>query len=66
MKSDLEVAAMSINDARSYLGGISRNTLDQFADRGLIVSKKLGRRRIVLRASMDKYLASLPDFRIAA
>lgn len=64
--SNADCAALSIEQARAYLGGISRAKLDQLVIGGQIASKKLGRRRLVLRASLDSFLTGLPDFKSAA
>ena len=65
-KPDFECAAMSIDAARAYIGGVSRKKIDELVARGLISSKKLDRRRIVMKASLDQFLATLPEFRSAA
>ena len=61
VKPDLEIFAISIDTAMVYMGSISRRKVLQLIERGSIKSKKLGARRIILKRSVDEYLAGLPE-----
>ncbi len=61
MKHNIEVAALSIDDTMAYLGNVSRRKIEQLIEHGSLKSRKLGRRRIVMKRSVDQYLESLID-----
>jgi len=56
-KADLKPALASIRDGCRYLGGISRAKL--YADvLPLLETVKLGNRRLIVIASLDRFIAS--------
>jgi excisionase family DNA binding protein len=44
------------DEARTILGGIGRTKLDELLLRGEIASAKIGRRRLVSRASLHEFI----------
>ena len=49
----------SIPESQTYLGGISRTTLYQLRDSGLVRFVKVGRRSFVTTASLDEYVTQI-------
>jgi hypothetical protein len=48
---------------KDYTGGVlSRSRAYELLKAGVLRAKKLGRRTGIVRASVDAYLAALPDF----
>lgn len=45
---------------------VSRSELYRAMSRGDLVAKKNGRKTLILRDDLTRYLASLPDFAVAA
>lgn len=57
--------ALSIRDAVA-VSPVSRSELYNAMKRGDLRAKKLGRRTIILRDDLVRYLGSLPDYEAAA
>lgn len=53
-------AALTTDDAARYIGQ-GRTTLYRLIKEGRLRSKKIGRKRIILRDDLDKYLSELED-----
>jgi excisionase family DNA binding protein len=53
---------ISVKEAAMVLG-ISRNYMYSLLDMGLIESRYMGRRRLVLLSSLHDFVASLPEVR---
>jgi excisionase family DNA binding protein len=52
-------ALLSINATRRELGDRSRSTVYELIDQGEIEAVRAGRRRLVVGASIDRYVAKL-------
>ena len=55
MTTELEGRSFNIADARKYLGGISQPQLYKLFKSGRIGSYKIGSRRYVTQAQLDKF-----------
>lgn len=55
-------ALLNREEAAAYLAQISTRKLDQLQAEGLVIPKALKGTRCYLRADLDKYAASLPDW----
>jgi hypothetical protein len=51
-------------DAAAYLGDISTRKLDELQAQGRLIPKKLDGRRVYLRADLDEFGESLPDWEV--
>jgi len=61
MKRDaVEPAGLSVAEACRYLS-VGQTTLYALLKDQKLASRKLGRRRIILKASLDRLLATLPS-----
>jgi len=56
--STLRPALVSVEDARKYLGNISRAKLYEMIGAGDVRTAKIGGRRMVAVASMDAFIAA--------
>lgn len=61
----LSPMAVSVNDA-AKIAGASRTALYEALQRKELSAKKNGRRTLILRAELARYLSSLPDYRSSA
>ncbi|QDM40813.1 helix-turn-helix domain-containing protein [Altererythrobacter sp. TH136] len=57
----LEQILVSVDDACALLGGIGRTNLYARLARGELESRKLGKRRLILVASIEKLIANCED-----
>lgn len=48
--------ALSVEDARQYLGGVSRNTLYRLFKSNDLKSFTVNKRRLVLKSEIDSYI----------
>ena len=55
----MDKAALTFDEGCAYIGGVSRPTMYRLIADGAISSFKLGRRRYLLRANLDKFLAEM-------
>ncbi|MFN6935440.1 MAG: helix-turn-helix domain-containing protein [Tsuneonella sp.] len=53
----IEQLLVSVDDARALLGGIGRTNLYAMLSRGDLESRKLGKRRLILVASIERLIA---------
>lgn len=54
----IEQMLVSVEDARALLGGIGRTNLYAMLSRGELESRKLGKRRLILVASIQRLIDS--------
>ena len=52
-------ALLSFSATLAYLGDVGETTLKSLMARGLLQSVKIGRRRLFIRAELDRYIESL-------
>lgn len=62
----LEPVCISIDDARRYLGGISRWEMYRLLREQRVRALKQGRRTLPIVASLKEHAASLPEAKFAA
>lgn len=53
------------DEAAAYLGGISIRKLDELQAQGRIIPKALDGRRVYARDELDRFAATLPDWKTA-
>jgi excisionase family DNA binding protein len=61
MSQEVQPAALSVQKAAIYLG-LSDRSIYKLLEAEKIEAKKEGRKTLVLRQSLDRYLAELPAF----
>jgi hypothetical protein len=54
-----KIGAMSVDEARAYLGNIGRTKFWELVNLGLIPRKRIGRRVVFLKCDLDDFLAGL-------
>lgn len=60
-----EPIALTVNEAIAA-SRLSRSELYRAFQRGDLAAKKQGRRTLILRDELTRFLANLPDYRVAA
>lgn len=63
MAEDRPSTLMSVKMAAEDLGGVTTMYLYRLLEAGAIESRYIGKRRMVVRASLEEYIAGLPTTR---
>lgn len=60
-----EPIALTVEEA-AFAAKVSRSELYRALQRGDLAAKKQGRRTIILREELTRFLSALPDYQVAA